>query len=201
MHSYPILRSGFVGLSSTGLVQPSSTNNAIAAALLNKQTLQPDNNYFYHETLQSLYLKTIEGVTSNILGKIDFQEEIITAAAEAFGTRNIWDWIVHQFANGSITGLHAAFLKETLNFVSGAERKTRPEQWIRLLEATTEHSLIVTQNSNDYLGLNELRSTRIIPARLDQFFVQWIRQPNGIYDFVVSLEVIFGNRRLLQRGS
>lgn len=201
MRKYPILRSGFVGLSQIGLKQPSTVSVSIVADILNKRRVEPDNDYFYHETIQDLFVKTIEGAQNGILNNFDFQEKILKAAIEAFGTKNFWDWIIFQFTDGEVTAMHCAFLVETLNYISGVPRKTQIQQWIRLLEATNDSSLIVTQGNSAYASLLELRNNKMIPADLAEVFVKWLRQPNGYYDFVCSLQVIFGNRRILAKAA
>ena len=202
MKSYPILRSGFVALSPTGFKHPTPVSVSIAADILNKRRMQPDSNYFYHEGIEDLYLQTVDGAQTNILKNSEFQERILVSAKEAFATSNVWEWILIQFRHGGISGLHAAFLIETLNYIAGtAERKTNIQQWVRLLEAGSDISMIVTENSSSFLTLSELQKRNMIPRTLEDLVLKWLKQDGGFYDFMMSLKVIFGNRRILIKSS
>ncbi len=199
MKSYPILRSGFISLNKTGLKQPVDSDMNFAAAILNKRHLEPNNDYFYHEVIQNLFLKMKAEAQSNVLNQLVVQEQVLLAAYEAFGTKNFWDWVIFQITNAELTSLHTAFLIETLNYISGAPRKTHVEQWIRLLNADKDKSAIVTIGSVNHLTLSDLFKNKMVPSKINKVFVKWLRQPQGFYDFLCSLEVIFGNRRLLKK--
>lgn len=197
MKKYPVLRSGFLGVSLVGMKQPDSKYNAFNAAILGKQRLEPDNSNYYHEDIQKLFVRSQKEGQYGILNDFQFQEDILRSAAEAFGTTNFYDWLKIQLLNPEITGIQKAFLVETLEYLCGTPRKTHIHQWIRLLEYTggKDRNAIRTTGANE--RIEEFIDKRLVPASLSEVFVRWIRQPGGFYEFISSMEAFFGNRKTL----
>lgn len=200
---YPILRSGFVTFTMKGLRQPNQPVDSLQMAILGKERLTPDNDNFYHENCQKLYVRSIKEAHQNVCGDLEFQEDILQAAAEAFGkgdgTGNFFDWVQIQDSNPNFTAIHRKFIIETCDFIMGKPRQMWVPQWIKLLEAGTSESRTALRDRDNsyYKKIEEYRKDKVLPHKLSQLLYDWMRQENGVYDLVTSLEVIFGNRNKL----
>jgi len=201
MQKYPILRSGFVSMTDAGLKQPKSSFDGHAAAILGKERLEPDDEHFYNENVQKLFVLTLKEANLNILDRFEVQENILKAAAQAFGTKNFWDWINFQSSSPIVSSVHQAFIIETLRYINGTPRKTHIQQWIRLLEAGSSQMKNAIRNEHYFEELRKLRESKAIPADMSAVFTKWLRQENGYYDFICSMAAIFGNRRTLALAS
>jgi hypothetical protein len=197
MQKFPVLRSGFVGLTMEGMKKPTSAFDATAAAILNKQRLEPDDDYFYHESTQRLFVRLMNEGQIGKLKELPFQEEILHAAREAFGTTNFWEWVSLQEDSPTFSPIHQAFIIDTMNYICGTPRKMHVQRWIGLLEANTNQNREAIRTVRYDDSIREFREGKMISANLASVFVQWLRQPQGFYDFMCSLEAIFGNRRSL----
>lgn len=194
---YPILRSGFITFPTSGLRQPNQPVDAGALAILGKMRWMPDNDNFYHQNIQTLFAQAISISKENGLFDLTFQENCLKAASEAFGTDDLFRWIDLQSTNPELTPVHQAFILETLDYITGIPRKMQVWQWIRLLDANMGKNRNNIRNTDYYQKLAAHRRAGIVPAKLSETFVKWVRQPKGFYDFIQSLEVIFGNRNVL----
>lgn len=192
---YPILRSGFLTFPTSGLKQPDTPFDDTAAALLGKTHLAPNDDHFFHENIQKLYVKTVKNAQLNILTDITMQEHIVRAAAEAFGTKDFFAWINLQLKNPHLTSVHQKFLIETLNYLKGAPRQMHVAQWHRLLEMGTSEDRTTIRPNNFTRELEAIFKDKSLPHNLSEVLVRWIRQEGGWFDLIESLEAIFGNRR------
>jgi hypothetical protein len=201
MDAHPILKSGFVGLSMAGLQEPRETFDQNVAAILQKTRLIPDSSFFYHEGINKLFLQMLKEAHSyQILNNLDYQEKILKAAAEAFGTTHFWEWIDFQAGKPTISGIHEEFILETLRYLSGQPRRIAVQQWVRLLEAGVTRESRETLVESTYLkDLADYRRMTSATNRLHDVFTAWIRRDGGWYDFVCSMAAIFANRRVLNQ--
>src|ERR1700752_169187 len=199
MKKNPILRSGFVGMSMNGMRQPKVVETTHVEKMVNGPLIEVDEEYLFHGEIQDLFVKAIQGTQIGILNQFDFQEQILKAAAEAFSTRNFWDWVAFQFDEGSISDLHSLFLDETINYISGVRRKTHIQQWIRILRPDISLDTKTGSHKSLSKSLLEIKESNCVPSSLSKVFCQWLRQVDGYHDFIYSLEVIFGSRRIHSR--
>lgn len=190
---YPILRSGFVGLSIAGLITPSTPFDRVSNSILGKSRLAPNNDYFYHEKIDELFKMSIKNY--HMFNDLSVQEMIVLSALEAFGSKNFFKWLELQNDKPSVSYAHHTFLIETLDFITGTSRKLHVTQWIGILEArpNAKPTKIMTL---DYFKKFDSK-TGVLPNKLSSIITMWVGQENGWYDLLSSLMVIFGNRHIL----
>lgn len=194
LSKYPILRSGFITFQTGGLKRPTHSFDKSVLSMLGKVNQQPDTLGFYHATLHQLYVAMARNMDTPIVNDLSVQTKMFLNAAEAFGTKNFADWIRLQSENPCFTSDHQAFLLETLDYLDGKRRKLRVVQWIRLLEHRDRVCKSIT-NHETYRRRMEQGLNRLSSHRLSEVLVRWARQPDGLYDLLSTLAVIFGNRR------
>lgn len=201
---YPILRSGFITFTQRGLRQPNQPTDDLSMSILGKERLIVDNDNFFHDNIQKLFVQCIKDAHLNGLNNNVVQENILKAAAEAFGkedgTANFFDWIMLQEINPGMTSIHQKFLMDTCEYLTGKKRDLAAFQWIPLLEAGTSENRSTLRTSNYHKKMEEFRRSGVIPHKLSDVLVRWVRQERGFYDLMMSLEAIFGNRRTFATG-
>lgn len=194
MNAYPVLQSGFVGLSQQGLRRPDIIEPTLRQAVIFKEYKLPLTKYFYSAEVTELYTRWCGN--AGALKDFDFRERIIQAAFSSFGHQSFYVWLRHQAEKPTVSDLHKAFLVETLQYLlNGSPRGIENVQWIRLLEATQQtHSVRV--DVDKYFGTETMGvlATQRVPVALSSVIKAWISMERGFEDLLITLFVIFGDR-------
>jgi len=189
MNRYPILQSGFISISETGLKKGVGSNPSFPDNLLLKAYRRVSNQYFYNEEITKLFNRYLANPLA--LKDFDFRERLIKAAFSAFGTKSIADWIYLQSHQSSVSDLHKSFIVDTLKHIVTLEpRSMEAGQWIRIIEADDK-------TYNTIIDVRHFFSNskgEKVPASLTDFINAWLRVPKGFEDMLISLFVIFGER-------
>jgi hypothetical protein len=195
MQTYPILQSGFIGLSENGLKRPEPIQPSFRDAVIFKEVKFPLDKYKYSPLVKQLFVDW--SANKDLLKDFDFREKIISAALTLFGSTSFQQWVDLQNRKPTTTPLHSVFIFETLDYLLRNEpRKTETLIWIRLLEAD-EHPSEVIINADKYF-CTETNScydnTEKLPVKLINIIRTWVSKERGFEDLLLTLFVIFGDR-------
>lgn len=187
---YPILQSGFIASSESGLSVHKTETDIVLDYTLGKTHLKNINNYFFSKDITALH-KAWHGDQS-LLTKFEFREKILKEAKQAFafltGT-SFQKWVQLQVDKESVTDMHMHFLNETIGFIFGKTRTMTVHQWYSLLEARS------TNNHSDIsLNINNLGIDSSSIYSLEKVIQLWVSRKDGFEDLLNSLFVIFGER-------
>lgn len=194
MKKYPILQSGFVSFTEETLLTPVKYNDLVISNVLSKDYRSPSNRYFYSKPLSMLYNKWLGN--PQCLREFDTREQIIKHAKVLFGNPSIFKWMQLQLEHGEIGNLHEAFILDTLEFLTGKDRRIQVAQWISLLEKAIKSQAIQIDLAKffDREKYPQPIYTDTLPGQLTDILQIWINRPQGYEDLLISLYVIFGNR-------
>lgn len=194
---YPILQSGFIGITDKGLKRPDPVEPTFREAVIFKEFKAPLAKYKYSPDVSDLFFDW--SARPELLRNFEFREKIIKAAFQSFGTMSIYTWFLLQNEKPTVSEMHRVFLIETLEFIANCTpRKIQPVQWTRLLEADLKSDKIVIDLKkhfvNDLTAEQNIGVTRRLPLKTDEFLTRWLQCPNGFEDMLVTLFTIFGER-------
>ncbi len=194
MKKYPILQSGFVSFTEETLLTPVKYNDLVISNVLSKDYRSPSNRYFYSKPLSMLYNKWLGN--PQCLREFDTREQIIKHAKVLFSNPSLFKWMQLQLDHGEIGNLHEAFILDTLEFLTGKDRRIQVAQWISLLEKAIKSQAIQIDLAKffDREKYPQPIYTDTLPGQLTDILQIWINRPQGYEDLLISLYVIFGNR-------
>lgn len=191
---YPILQSGFISLTNTGMLTPERINQSFSSAILGKEVDNSMEEYFYSRDVELLI--TDWKNDSSVMKRFDFREKIIQTAFRCFATPNIRYWIEMQNLRPTLGTLHKEFLLDTLMYIAVDDpRKIECLQWCRLLFPESGGSLTFKELT-DLANKSSIRTdTRFGPLYDTPVFLQqWVARKDGYVDLLKSLHAIFGRR-------
>lgn len=188
MNKSPILQSGYVSFSTAGLTIPPIIRDTTIGVVLGKDYRIPDNNNFYSVEADELYNTWI--ADRNIVNDFDFREKILTTAFALFSTKSIYKWFDLQRRLACLTRLHVEFLTETNNYVDTGKRNLEVYQWVPLIERIKVNTTVDFEVDKVFNN-KDISFTPI-------YIRNWVSQPGGFTDLLISLFVIFGSVRGLR---
>jgi hypothetical protein len=192
MNKYAILQSGFISNINKHLVNNQYIKDPFVDLALDKDHLKSKSEYFYNKNINEIYTEWSKN--TSLIKDMEFRENIIKLAKEAFNNISMYDWLNIQSNANTVTSLHYNFIIETLDFISGTPRTIQTSQWIRLLEVSKKAESIYIDIDKYFKKEGRVTKTTPLPGVLSDFIVSWLSRPNGFEDMLISLYVIFGDR-------
>lgn len=194
MKRYPILQSGFISLTEEKLSTPVKYNDLVISNVLSKDYRNPSNHYFFSKPISVLYNKWLSN--ANCLLDFAVREELLVVSKHIFNTPSFFKWVKLQLDRGDISQLHEAFLIDTLEYLTGQDRKIQPSQWISLLEKAIK-STSTQINIARFFNKEMYQSPQygdLLPNTVNDILSIWVSKQGGYEDLLITLYVIFGNR-------
>jgi hypothetical protein len=194
MNTYPVLQSGFVGLTQKGLKRPDPIEPSFREAIISKEFKAPLNKYFYSPEITEIFFSYC--ANSNVLKSFEFRERLIKATFEVFMNFDFKRFLNLQNEKPTISDLHKVFIMETLEYVMANKPRTiEAVQWIRMIEAgQVDHRVQVNVDSyfnRETLGTD---SSLKIPNQTASLIHAWVSKERGFEDLLITLFVMFGER-------
>lgn len=183
---YPILQSGFLALSQTGLTQKQPENASFAATILFTPINREYDNLFYNQDVSVLFQEW--QANFHLIRKFEFQERVLKQAMLCFGP-SILDWLAFQEGKPDFSATHKQFLVKMIPWLLGTletpDEAAESIKWVGLLGPSEGHS--VRFNTASYPGLSDVATT-------EQAICNWVAKESGYESLLVHLYVIFGQR-------
>lgn len=194
MKKYPILQSGFVSFTEETLLTPVKYNDLVISNVLSKDYRSPSNRYFFSKPLAMLYNKWLSN--PKCLMEFETREQVLKHAKVLFSTSSFFKWMQLQLDHGEIGHLHEAFILDTLEYLTGKDRRIEVGQWIGLLEKAIKSigTQVDIQKFFDKEKYPQPAYTDMLPSQMSEILQLWVNRPQGYEDLLISLYVIFGNR-------
>lgn len=193
IQKYPVLQSGFMALTTIGMLRPEPVNQTFSATILGKDTSNVMDDYFYSREVEILMTEWKND--PKVFKPFEFRERIIDTAVACFATPSMKHWLELQYYKPTLGKLHREMLLDTVNFVvNGEDRKVEAFQWSRLLFPEAGYSL---DFDNVKAVLSSDRAKNFQYGHLADtlsFIHQWVMRPDGYVDLLKTLHAIFGRR-------
>lgn len=183
--SLEITPRGFLGNSlgdtvkiSKNLAQRSAMSGPEYLTLSNRETTSNPNIDALFKHLQ---------MKPNDCKSINFIEDLIRSATDAFGLNSFKDWYIIQHKSPVTSDLHIQFLNEIIEFIIYGERKTSLITWVPLLS--------LSENSGNYTKLDNNIIDKIDRngiSTVKEAILSWLSKRNGMSDMVFTLAILFG---------
>lgn len=182
---YPILHSGFLALSETGLTRFIPEAPTFSDTILFRQRNAEYDNLFYSEDVSKLFIRFQSN--PRVIKDPEFQHEILAQAMKRFGP-SIIDWIDFQSNKPAFTQTHKQFLIKMSAWMS-ADTQTPDSldciQWIGFLGPGQ--------------GQNVSAAVGLFPSVGDMSVLvnaisNWVSKEGGYESLLSYLYVIFGER-------
>lgn len=139
--------------------------------------------------VEALYSKAIKQTVD--AGSFAFHRDVLHVGLAAFGINGYRDgfqvWFRAQYHNPKAGDLHGRFLDDTLKFISTGKRDMSLETWASLVRMADEGDSIGRISDSAEAFFKNRNS------ELPLIVQEWCSQPSGIYDFLGSLHVLYGN--------
>ncbi len=114
-----------------------------------------------------------------------FHSQILDLALVCF--KDFHEWLDIQLSNPLITGSRRDFLMETIAFIRGTPRTVHHASWAFVLEPIDR--IVVPNFTRLHQSHKYLEKNQTTP----QLLQQWCQQPDGIYDLLSTLYILFGH--------
>ena len=116
----------------------------------------------------------------------------------AFGTFNLETWFSAQLRSPMLTATHRRFLNDTMGFICTGSREVSIETWMGLIyprtattaDAKTDVALM------EYFG-KSINGYAKISDNLPAAIAAWTAQPEGMYDLLMFLTIVFSKHSAL----
>lgn len=183
---YPILQSGFLGLSEIGLTKQTPEAPTFADTILFVSRNHEFDNLFYSVEISKLF----EEWQSNfyVMKKPEFQHRILKQAMLRFGP-SILEWMAFQSNKPGFSNTHKQFLMKMSEWMTTSLDQPSSEaeavRWVGILGPAQGNDL-----SFDLNVLPSINSMGSLPDAI----VNWVSKPAGYEGLLVYMYVIFGKR-------
>jgi hypothetical protein len=117
-----------------------------------------------------------------------YRQMVLDTALRLFG--DFATWLKDQQQNPNLVGYNQEFLKDTLDYIHGADRMMSVATWTDLLGDTG--TLGKTTNAS---ALNPARAALGRGETTIQILQAWATRPNGMEDLMQTLYLLFGQAR------
>lgn len=203
---YPL---GFLGFD-IGLQVKEGTSNLdnITAAIRYNRPIPKQESIISNHDVQTLWKQYNGGF--KFVTDHDFREKILLTAIRAFGTNDFFEWCELQKQSPFFTDMHRTFILDTLDFISGKQkRKIAIHSWPMLIqkrEVTTEDrdigfSIAKYFDNSRGQGLGdaplqpwmEVDNFAPLERELPSVIWSWVSKDNGFNDLLMSLHILFGD--------
>lgn len=147
-----------------------------------------DRIFVINLSIESLYKRYLHD--TSLVSDADFVSDLLSAAANAFGTNNFYNWCYAQTKTPYFTANHRDFLNDMFRFIMTGRRKYMASVWPSLLKmrlATPE------DNRTDY-AYREFFSAHS-DTMVTDVLASWLSHPYGAEDMLTSLMAIFGRNK------
>lgn len=128
----------------------------------------------------------------------DFREKTLRSILKAFGTLDFEGWYMAQYQSPSFGEQQRDFLDDCFQFIWTGKRSLSLENWDVLLQASENKVTDPHLSKNAALHFNrkfvrELNPTNRMPLTVT--VQDWLRQPNGFTDLLLTCHILFGIKR------
>lgn len=193
MTRYPVLQSGFASLTEKNLEQAVIEEATLRDSILGKEYRKNNNRYFYSPEVSKLFTKW--RTNPEKIREFEFREKIIKTAISAFATPSIYRWIMAQNDVPTVSALHRVFIIETLDMLMlNKPRELQISQWVHLLEASEKVDAVRVNVDRYFDGEVQSNGPRL-PSSIYDLLQIWLSQNQGFVDLLITLYVIFGDRK------
>lgn len=192
------LQSGYIAIDSTslGASKPSSyTRLSIDTLLFTRPTEARFNDAKFSVDVNELTKRYFSN--RKIIQNFDFVKETLRTAQACFAVSDVPMWVDLQQKCSFVTQTHVEFLEDTFTFIKTGKRKMSLSSWYNLIVQTEEASRNPFKG-NEYTKWRLNTSGSDLANDLPTLLTQWISQPSGIDDLVMSLAVIFSEKNHLK---
>jgi len=190
---------GFVGSPIGVRVQknPSTVESRFKQLSHNLNLFKPSvNSIDPNPAVKELYKQYTTGRKAT--SAFEYKKRLYMVALYAFGTQNFLEWFKQQMTSPVVGVTHREFLDDTLKFIqTGKPRRMRLETWDSLLqmqdrgvgnEPLSEEAQTFFNYNGKQMWTKELTNTDLIDV-----LCLWLSQPNGLYDLIGTLHLLFGD--------
>lgn len=144
-----------------------------------------DHDPIFNDEIETLYVQYVKNAVKG--NSFEFHEQVLKAAARAFGTYSFLEWIEVQRSSSTANHLQSQFLLDTVRFIQTGKRNLMIETWEPILN--NPHA---NDEWEDVLSAALQLTKYIGSGHLHEVLRAWCMQPSGIADLLKTLHVLFG---------
>lgn len=183
---YPLLQSGFLGLSTAGLTQQKPEAPTFADTILFAQRNHEFDDLFYSDEVSKLFEEW--QANPHVIKKAEFQHRILEQAMQRFGT-SILEWMDFQSNKPAFSQTHKQFLIRMSEWMSASyDQPSLAADMLRFVGILGPgQGQTVPMNLNDLPAVSDMGVTA-------NAIINWVSKPAGYESLLVNLYVIFGRR-------
>lgn len=183
---YPLLQSGFLGLSTAGLTQQKPEAPTFADTILFANRNHEFDDLFYSEDVSKLFGEW--QANPHVIQKGEFQHRILEQAMNRFGP-SILEWMDFQSNKPAFSQTHKQFLVTMSEWMSSSFEQPSLSssmlRWVGILGPGQGQT--IAMNLNDLPAASDMG---VLPNAI----INWVSKPAGYESLLVNLYVIFGKR-------
>jgi len=188
------LQSGFIAKDETKFKLPEVEKSFYKDQVIGKDYLNDTNTFYYHEDITKLFYKY--SADNKLAKDLNFIKETIKAIKDAIDNKSFFKWLLMETKYAKLSNLHKNFLYDTLNYLASGIRDIEVAQWIKLIDYSSETNSVIV-NIDDYFAKETKASLNSINSNLTYVIADWISKPNGFEDMLITMFIIFGERRYI----
>ena len=188
--AYP---NGFVGYSVGWPIRQYSADmeEKLAAMRFSKVTAPKEKSVISNPIVENLFSQWRS--MSRRGTDVDFVSDVIAAAAQAFGTTDIYEWCFMQTKSPYFTADHRQFLNDTFEFIETGRRKFSHATWNKVLRVrmVNPQDALQPYNYQEFFRISSPLQYKP-SSHIYTLIERWLAQPGGFDDMLQTLHILFG---------
>lgn len=130
-----------------------------------------------------------------VFDDINFREELLKIALQAFGTMSFQEWVSINQQGPSTGDMHMEFIQDTLQFIQTGKRSMNLHSWTMMLSLSeVTHNDTPNEGQFKWFFVNEnaFGPQRCRNQSVVDVIQRWCSQEGGFIDMAQTLHVLFG---------
>lgn len=129
------------------------------------------------------------------INNLEFRLGVMAEIARAFGTRSFQVWHAAQYQSPNFGDNSRLFIEDCLRYIQTGKRELHPMTWATLLgeESNTDtNEQKLSPMAKQFFGKDTFLPTTDTQDNITNLLVQWVSNPSGFEDLVISAHLLFG---------
>lgn len=124
---------------------------------------------------------------------VDFLSDVVSAAVQAFGTTDLYEWCFMQTKSPYFTADHRQFLNDTFDYIETGRRKFSHATWMKVLRVRliNPQDALQPYNYQEFFRVSGPLHHRP-SSSIYTLIERWLAQPGGFDDLIQTLHILFG---------
>jgi hypothetical protein len=192
---YSLYPNGFLGRHREAKInkEPPSASFTMISAVMEVDFESGDKEIVANPSVDELYKQLIRN--DLCVHSFAYHQRVAKVALNIFGTRLFDEWCLVQLKSQGIDQTRLDFIDDCINLLYTGKRNVQLSMWESIIDGVQDrkYDMTPTPAMVNYFNLRKAMQPSS-PRYMHEVIGIWMSMPNGTYDLVRSLHVLFGER-------